>query len=720
MFAKLKERLESAKDATYQGGISLLLVLGMSLVVGAGVSYGALAFMGAFDTLVNWVYFDHSPYPSGRYTHKFDPRNSVSLDFRSANGNGFDALKQTEWADHGICRIVTTTAGVRANAVEAKWQWDANASQVRLEPVQLRGTNQLAPGQILAKPVALKFHEAHLQPVDGNFTENFRRAERNASLLPKSIEPNKLLFAYKQGSFTDVPKWHILTAFTIGGLCIGLMYPLMKLPRGHGPADAIIARINNDGIMPVKQGLQTAIICATSIGLGASVGRYGPAVHLGATLGSGFAQLLQLGRVNTVTFLGCGVASAIATSFNTPIAAVIFAHEAIIGHYSLRAFAPITIAAVAGNLVAKFHGRNFDGFQNLTEFRELLPEQYPMFALVGLISAIFALFYMRSLVSVGKWVRESRIPQWLRPALAGLAIGIVAIWLPNLLGLVEETTTQVIQDQGVEYTLKLLSLLILFKIASTALCLGTGMHGGVFGPALCFGAMVGAAFALLVDASQYQIFALAGMGACISSVVGAPISTILIVFELNQNYSVATAVMVAVIVSNLITNRYFARSYFVFQVQAAGFDLNVGREVMILQRRKIVEVMEREHLTIEPEADLASVEKLLRANPDADVYVTEKDGKLLGSITLAAAWDALHGGNGKSARDLAVMPEHWLTEETDLNRGFEVIEKFVGISVPVVNNAEDMRLTGIIHEANVIQAYNEAVKEARGEEQGID
>ena len=553
-----------------------------------------------------------------------------------------------------------------------------------------------------------------------DFNADFRRVQGNPSLLPGAMAKSQLLFKYKQGSFTDVPKWHILLALTLGGLFIGALYKAFKLSRGHGPADVIIARINNDGILPIKEGISTALICISSIGLGASVGRYGPAVHLGATLGSGFAQAFNLGRVNTVTFLGCGVASAIATSFNTPIAAVIFAHEAIIGHYSLRAFAPITIAAVTGNEVAKMNGRYFDGFQNLTPPADLVIGDYPIFAIVGLISAVFALIYMRSLVSVGKWVKATRIPQWLRPALAGLAIGMVAIWLPTLLGLVEETTTQVIQDKGLEYGFQLLCLLIVFKIASTALCLGTGMHGGVFGPALCFGAMVGAAFAMVVDPDQYQIFALAGMGACISSVVGAPISTILIVFELNQNYSVATAVMVAVVVSNLVTNRYFARSYFIYQVQAAGFDINAGREVNILQRRTIREVMESEYHTIKPDANLKAIEQALRKNPDADLYVTEENGRLLGSITLGTAWDALRKGGGQSARDLARMPEHWLTEETDLNRGFEVIEEFVGISVPVVNNPEDMRLTGIIHEANVIQAYNQAVKEARGEEQGLN
>jgi len=178
--------------------------------------------------------------------------------------------------------------------------------------------------------------------------------------------------------------------------------------------------------------------------------------------------------------------------------------------------------------------------------------------------------------------------------------------------------------------------------------------------------------------------------------------------------------MVAVVISNLVTNKFFARSFFLHQVQAAGIDINAGREVLILQRRRIREVMESEYHTIAPEADLPAIEKALRANPEADLYVTDASQKLLGTITLASAWDALKSRGTQTAGDLAQMPEHILTEETDLNTGFEIIEKFVGVSIPVVENTENMRLSSIIHEANVIQAYNEAVKTARGEEQGLE
>jgi Mg/Co/Ni transporter MgtE len=130
--------------------------------------------------------------------------------------------------------------------------------------------------------------------------------------------------------------------------------------------------------------------------------------------------------------------------------------------------------------------------------------------------------------------------------------------------------------------------------------------------------------------------------------------------------------------------------------------------------------METSYHRIAADAGLAEVEKALRTRPHADLYVTDGDQILMGFITLASAWDALAGGHEQTARELTRMPEHILTEDTNLNRGFKVIEGFVGVSIPVVENMNSMRLTGIIHEANIIQAYNDAVRTVRREEQGIE
>ena len=306
MLDALSKFFNRKQKPPYQSGTNLLLLLVLSVVIGAGVAYATLGFMKTFERVVNWVYFDWSESPSGRYTHKFDARNKLQFDFRGDNDHGLKGLTQTQWATSGTCSIVTTRDGARLKPIRSEWKYTNKSVEINIEESN-------------ATSFSLTYINNDLQPEKGLATVL-------NPYLPNPDYKGALLFKYKQGSFTDIPKWHIFAALGGGGLFIGLLYIALKLPRGHGPADAIIARINNDGILPIREGISTALICASSIGLGASVGRYGPAVHLGATLGSGFGQAFNLGRTNTVTFLGCGIASAIAASFNTPIAAVIFTH----------------------------------------------------------------------------------------------------------------------------------------------------------------------------------------------------------------------------------------------------------------------------------------------------------------------------------------------------------------------------------------------------------
>ncbi len=174
MLAKIKKLFVRTQKPAYQAGTNLLLVLVLSVVVGAGVSYGTLGFMKAFDSVLNWVYYQWSDYPSGRYTHKFDPRNNVSFDFRGANTHGLAGLKQKKWADHGTCRIVTTAGGVRSLPVETKWRMEGNQT-VLIEPVSERDGNLLADENLLASKVQLKFKGKHLVPASKDLNSTIRR-----------------------------------------------------------------------------------------------------------------------------------------------------------------------------------------------------------------------------------------------------------------------------------------------------------------------------------------------------------------------------------------------------------------------------------------------------------------------------------------------------------------------------------------------------------------
>ena len=185
--------------------------------------------------------------------------------------------------------------------------------------------------------------------------------------------------------------------------------------------------------MSLNEGLGAAFVSAASIGCGASVGREGPIVHLGATLGSYVAKRLQLSPSLAQTLLGCGVAAAIASAFNAPIAGVFFALEVVVGHYGLGAFSPVVISSVMGTVITRIHIGPDAAFvlppQQVVSFLEI-----PAFVLLGLVGAVSAIALIRGIALVQATQERVGTPVWLRPALAGLATGLIALQLPEVLG----------------------------------------------------------------------------------------------------------------------------------------------------------------------------------------------------------------------------------------------------------------------------------------------
>jgi CIC family chloride channel protein len=293
----------------------------------------------------------------------------------------------------------------------------------------------------------------------------------------------------------ELPWWHLLLAPALGGLLVGLLiYFVMPGRRPQGVAQVIEASALKGGRMSLTTGLKAAVVSAASIGAGASVGREGPVVHLGASLGGWLAKQLHLGRSLSRTLLGCGVAAAVAASFNAPIAGSFFALEVVVGHYALSAFAPIVIASVTGTLVSRMHYGDFPAF--------ILPDQwvivsfweFPAFALLGVVSAVAAIVFMRSVFYTEAVIAKVPIPVWSRPAVAGLLIGVIAVGFPQVLGVGYEATDAALSAL---YPLWLLVALIVLKTAATAIALGGGFGGGVFSPSLFIGAMVGGSFGVI-------------------------------------------------------------------------------------------------------------------------------------------------------------------------------------------------------------------------------
>jgi CIC family chloride channel protein len=519
-----------------------------------------------------------------------------------------------------------------------------------------------------------------------------------------------------------LPWWQVLLAPTAGGLAIGLfVYLLMPGRRPHVVADVIEASALRGGRMSLRVGCGAALVSAASIGCGASVGREGPIVHFGATLGSFVAQRLHLSASLTQTLLGCGIAAAIASAFNAPIAGFFFALEVVIGHYRLSAVSPLVISAVIGTVITRVHIGSDAAFllppQVVASFWEL-----PAFALLGAVSALAAIGLIRGIAVVQAAHDRLGVPVWLRPALAGLAVGLIAIRLPEVLGVGYDTTDLALRNS---YRLQLVVLLALAKGTATALCLGSSFGGGIFSPSLVLGALVGSAFGMIADAvfpalgSSPSVYALLGMGAVAACTLGAPISTVLIIFELTTEYDVTFAVMVAVAVAWVVIRQLYGHSFFTWQLAARGIDLTAGRDQTLLRSGSLAEVM-REVVTVGLETDLEHMKAVFRER-HLPIFVVDDAGRLYGSIAFEDLADAAFQtapAPPATARDLVRRMPIALVPEDDLETALRLCETNREEHLPVVEDRQTLKVIGEVRYQDLVIAYNRALLAARAAERG--
>lgn len=524
-----------------------------------------------------------------------------------------------------------------------------------------------------------------------------------------------------------LPWWQILLAPALGGLAVGLFIRFfMPNQRPQGVADVMEANALRGGRMSVTLGLKAALASAVSLGCGASVGREGPVVHLGASLGSWVSKRLHLGRSPSRTLLGCGVAAAIATSFNAPIAGTFFALEVVVGHYALTAFAPVVIASVTGTIISRMYYGDFPAFilpglRTITSFWE-----FPAFALLGIISAAVAIILMRSISIAEDTMKRTPVPGWLQPALGGLAVGAIGIWFPQVLGVGYEATDAALSER---YALWLLLTLLVLKTGATAISLGCGFSGGIFSPTLVIGAMLGGAFGIIATqafpdlSSGHGAYTIVGMGAVAGAVLGAPISTILMIFELTNDYAITIAVMIATTIASNLTQAAYGHSFFTWQLSRRGVTITGAQDVGLLRSVRASDFMSKVYDALSPTTPIAEVRERLQRAPWGELFVIDENGKLTGVITFSdlheAAFDTSHDAE-LIADNVARKRPTTLEADDNLENAVKAFTLSGEVNLPVVDNAANMHLIGVAQEHEIVLAYHRARDRARGEERGGD
>lgn len=522
-----------------------------------------------------------------------------------------------------------------------------------------------------------------------------------------------------------LPWWHVMAAPILGGLFVGLWYHyLMPGGKPQGVATVIEATATRGARLSLRNGFVALLGSALSIGCGAPVGREGPAVHFGATLCAWLAEKLHFGRALSRTLLGCGAAAAVAASFNAPIAGALFAHEVVVGHYAMSAFAPVVVASVTATVVSRAVFGDFPAF-TLPEMKLTSVLEFPAFAGLGVLAAILALLFMRAIFTGEDLGERSRLPQPFRPMAAGLVVGILALPFPEILSVGYEVTDLAL---NAALPLGLLVALALAKMLGTGLALGFGFGGGVFSPSLTIGALAGSAFGIVATgalpglSSGPGAYALVGMGAMAAAVLGAPISTVLIVFELTHDTALTVAVMVAVVVATTITQHLAnTPSFFHWQLERKGLNLKGGRDVGLLRLIKVRDVLQTDCPTVSVGAPLAEVRERLAHVPFGELFVLHVDGTLFGTITLADLHEAAFDPELDllvNAADVARRHPPVLQMDDTLELGLKRMMALGEEHLAVVEHEDTMKLVGCVHENDLLLEYNRQLLRARAEERG--
>ncbi len=392
-------------------------------------------------------------------------------------------------------------------------------------------------------------------------------------------------------SFISALDWYwIVLLPTLGGLAVGIILHIFTRDgRARSVADVILGAAMHDGRVETRAGVASALASLITLSTGGSSGREGPVVHLAAVISTKVSRWIDADGITGRDLLGCAVAAAVSASFNAPIAGALFALEVVLRHFAVHAFAPIVIASVAGTVINRLE------FGGVTEFS--LPSygdlqfyvELPAFLLLGLTCGIVAVALMRSVFwaeDFGNHLQnKTGLPRYLRPMVAGMILGVMALFFPHIIGVGYETTSLALTGQLMAHEAIIFAML---KVAAVAITLGGRMGGGIFSPSLMVGALTGLGFGIIATgifpevSGSSSMYALAGMGAVAAAVLGAPISTTLIVFKLTGDWQTGLAVMVAVSMSTALASRIVDRSFFLTQIERRGIHLAAGPQAYLL------------------------------------------------------------------------------------------------------------------------------------------
>jgi CIC family chloride channel protein len=512
------------------------------------------------------------------------------------------------------------------------------------------------------------------------------------------------------------PWWMRLLIPMGGGLLIGpIITYLVPEAKGPGVPEVILSVATRQSTIRHRVTFLKAIVTSLLIGSGASVGREGPIAQIGASVGSSLAQLFRLNPDLRRVCLASGAAAGIAATFNAPITGTLFAVEIILLDIEIVYISHIIIASVIASVLSRIFWGEFPTFTagafQLASYGELT-----IYLLLGLVSGMVAIGFVRAIYSTDTLFQGIRMPDWLKPACGGLLLGLIALKLPHVLGVGYETVNLALDNS---LGLKLAILLLFAKAVATSVCIGSGMSGGIFAPSLVLGATLGTVMALVINAVAPELdlissnYALAGMGAVVAGTTLAPITAILTIFELTYNYQIMLPLMIACMSSAIVVKLFFGYSAYEIKLLKKGVAIVRGHDIGILQTLQVGKVMIGEYESLLDSTPLpAIVERVVKSSYPHFIVLNQRE-ELVGVLSTRDLKESLDKldvlENIVIAADIMTKEVATISVDETLEKALYIFEKMRISFLPVMNPADPNRVMGILKKDDMLQAYQERV-----------
>jgi CIC family chloride channel protein len=430
--------------------------------------------------------------------------------------------------------------------------------------------------------------------------------------------------------------WFVVLAPVVAGLLYGpLVHRFAREARGHGVPEVMYAVARSGGRIRPQVAAVKALASALCIGGGGSVGREGPIVQIGSALGSVIGQVVRVPERRLRLLVACGAAGGISATFNAPIAGVFFALEVILRDFETQAFGVVVLSSVTAAAI----GRAAFGsasFLHLPHFTLSSPVEFVLYAGLGILAGAAGVLFIRVLYgSEDLAERIWRGPAWARPAVGGVLLGLLLLALPELYGVGYPVLSKAV---GGGYVLGLLVLLLVGKVLAASLTIAIGGSGGVFAPSLFMGAMLGAAFGNVVHAALPALtapagaYALVGMGAVFAGAARAPITAVIIVFELTGEYSIILPLMVAIVLATAFSTRLSGDTIYTLKLRRRGIWVDRPRVPSVMRTVPVSAAMGPVPEPIRPDTPLSEVTARLTERPDGTLPVVDGSGALVGIL----------------------------------------------------------------------------------------